>query len=161
LHGLRKDLQHPVSRRRIESRSRHRPSRSGPRPRRTGAAQAAAQQAPDAADVNFVLGQTLLASGRIPEGHLAMATALRLARANHPDYQISLINQLEHPRVIPELRSRRTSALCPVAVGNGRGFEDGHRLGILLERVERDFRARAKCEPCFTRVSVSLEEWSD
>lgn len=88
-----------------------------------------------------------------------MATALRLARANHPDYQISLINQLEHPRVIPELRSRRTSALCPV--GNGREFEEGHRLGILLERVERDFRARAKCEPCITRVSVSLEEWSD
>jgi hypothetical protein len=60
-------------------------------------AQAAAQQAPDAADVSFVLGQTLLASGRIPEGRQAMATALRLARANHPDYQTYLINQLEHP----------------------------------------------------------------
>jgi hypothetical protein len=60
-------------------------------------AQTAAQQAPDAADVNFVLGQTLLASGRIPEGRQAMATALRLARANHPDYQPYLIRQLEHP----------------------------------------------------------------
>jgi 4-amino-4-deoxy-L-arabinose transferase-like glycosyltransferase len=64
-------------------------------------AQTAAQQAPDAADVNFVLGQTLLASGRIPEGRQAMAAALRLARANHPDYQTYLIYQIEHPQGRP------------------------------------------------------------
>jgi 4-amino-4-deoxy-L-arabinose transferase-like glycosyltransferase len=58
-------------------------------------AQTAAQQAPEAADVHFVLGQTLLASGRIPEGHLAMATALRLALTNHPEYQWRLIDQLQ------------------------------------------------------------------
>ena len=60
-------------------------------------AQAAAQQAPDAADVNAVLGQILLASGHIPEGQQALATALHLAEANHPDYQKYLITQLQHP----------------------------------------------------------------
>jgi predicted Zn-dependent protease len=75
--------------------------RQGRLPDALALAQAAAQQAPDSADVNFVLGQTLLASGRIPEGHLAMATALRLARANHPEYQPYLIYQLEHPQGHP------------------------------------------------------------
>ena len=64
-------------------------------------AQTAVQQAPDHADINFVLGQTLLASGRIPEGKQAMATALRLARADHPDYQADMIRQLEHPQGHP------------------------------------------------------------
>ena len=71
--------------------------RQGHIPEALALAQTAAQQAPDAADANFILGQTLLASGRIPEGRQAMATALRLARANHPDYQTFLIDQLEHP----------------------------------------------------------------
>jgi 4-amino-4-deoxy-L-arabinose transferase-like glycosyltransferase len=75
--------------------------RQGRLPDALALAQTAAQQAPDAPDVNFVLGQTLLASGRIPEGQQAMATALRLARANHPDYQTYLINQLEHPQGHP------------------------------------------------------------
>ena len=75
--------------------------RQGRLPEALALAQTAAQQAPDAADVNFVLGQALLASGRIPEGRQAMATALRLARANHPDYQPYLINQLEHPPAHP------------------------------------------------------------
>jgi len=75
--------------------------RQGRLPQALALAQTAAQQAPDAADVNFVLGQTLLASGRIPEGQQAMATALRLARANHPDYQTYLISQLEHPQAHP------------------------------------------------------------
>ena len=70
--------------------------RQGRVPDALSLAQTAVQQAPDAADVNFILGQTLLASGRIPEGHQAMATALRLARANHPEYQPYLIDQLEH-----------------------------------------------------------------
>jgi 4-amino-4-deoxy-L-arabinose transferase-like glycosyltransferase len=69
--------------------------RQGRVPEALALAQTAAQQAPDAADVNFVLGQTLLASGRIPEGRQAMAAALRLARANHPDYQTYLIYQIE------------------------------------------------------------------
>ena len=75
--------------------------RQGRFPEALALAQTAAQQAPGAADVNFVLGQTLLASGRIPEGRQAMATALRLARANHPDYQTNLINQIEHPPTRP------------------------------------------------------------
>jgi hypothetical protein len=75
--------------------------RQGRLPDALSLAQTAARQAPEAADVNFVLGQTLLASGRIPEGQLAMATALRLARANHPDYQPYLIDQLEHPQGRP------------------------------------------------------------
>jgi len=75
--------------------------RQGRLPQALALAQAAAQQAPDAADVNFALGQTLLASGRIPEGQQAMATALRLAHANHPDYQTFLIDQLEHPQGHP------------------------------------------------------------
>ena len=75
--------------------------RQGRLPDALALAQTAAQQAPDAADVNFVLGQTLLASGRIPEGRQAMATALHLARANHPDYQTYLINQIEHPQGRP------------------------------------------------------------
>jgi hypothetical protein len=52
-------------------------------------------------ELNSVLGQTLLASGRIPEGQQAMAKALRLARANHPDYQTYLINQFEDPQTHP------------------------------------------------------------
>jgi tetratricopeptide (TPR) repeat protein len=75
--------------------------RQGRVPEALALAQTAAQQAPDAADVNFVLGQTLLASGRIPEGRQAIAAALRLARANHPDYQTYLISQIEHPQGHP------------------------------------------------------------
>jgi hypothetical protein len=75
--------------------------RQGRVPDALALAQTAAQQAPDHADVNFVLGQTLLASGRIPEGNQAMATALRLARADHPDFQADLIRQLEHPQGHP------------------------------------------------------------
>jgi hypothetical protein len=75
--------------------------RQGRIPEALALAQTAARQAPDQADVNFVLGQTLLASGRIPEGKQAMTTALRLARANHPDYQANLVRQLEHPQDHP------------------------------------------------------------
>jgi 4-amino-4-deoxy-L-arabinose transferase-like glycosyltransferase len=60
-------------------------------------AQAAAQQAPDAADVHAVLGQILLASGHVPEGRQALATALHLAESNHPEFQKYLITQLQHP----------------------------------------------------------------
>jgi hypothetical protein len=75
--------------------------RQGRLPEALALAQTAVQQAPDAADINFALGQTLLASGRILEGRQAMATALRLARANHPEYQPYLIDQLEHPQGHP------------------------------------------------------------
>ena len=60
-------------------------------------AQAAAQQAPDAADVNAVLGQILLLSDHIPEGRQALATALHLAESNHPEFQKYLIAQIQHP----------------------------------------------------------------
>ena len=75
--------------------------RQGRLPEALALAQTAAQQAPDAADVNFILGQAQLASGRIPEGRQALATALPLAYANHPDYQTLLINQIEHPQGHP------------------------------------------------------------
>jgi len=64
-------------------------------------AQTAAQQAPGSADVQATLGQMLLASGHIPEGQQAMASALSLAQANYPDYQKYLIDQIEHPAPHP------------------------------------------------------------
>ncbi|HXC96465.1 MAG TPA: phospholipid carrier-dependent glycosyltransferase [Edaphobacter sp.] len=54
-------------------------------------AQRAAQEAPDSAEVNHVLGQVLLASGRMEEAKQAAANAVRLARANHPEYQKDLL----------------------------------------------------------------------
>jgi hypothetical protein len=60
-------------------------------------AQTAANQAPNSAEINAVLGQALFASGKIPEGRQAMANALRLAQSNHPEYQKYLISQLQQP----------------------------------------------------------------
>jgi 4-amino-4-deoxy-L-arabinose transferase-like glycosyltransferase len=59
-------------------------------------ARTAASQAPSSAEVNAVLGQVLLASGQIDEGRRTMAAALHLAQTNHPEYQRSLLNQLQH-----------------------------------------------------------------
>jgi hypothetical protein len=58
-------------------------------------AQIAANQAPNSAEINAVLGQALFASGKIPEGRQAIANALRLAQSNHPEYQKYLISQLQ------------------------------------------------------------------
>ena len=60
-------------------------------------AQTALQQAPNSADVHAVLGQILLASGRLPEGRQAMAEALHLAQTNYPDFQKFLIEEIQHP----------------------------------------------------------------
>jgi thioredoxin-like negative regulator of GroEL len=60
-------------------------------------AQTAANQAPNSAEISAVLGQALFASGKVPEGRQAMANALRLAQSNHPEYQKSLISQLQQP----------------------------------------------------------------
>jgi hypothetical protein len=57
-------------------------------------AQSAAQEAPTSADVNAVLGQALLASNRIGEGHEAIATALHLAQTIHPEFQKALIENI-------------------------------------------------------------------
>lgn len=64
-------------------------------------AQTAAQQAPDSADVNFVLGQALFASGHAAEGRQAMANALRLAQTIQPEYQKYIVSMVEHPRQGP------------------------------------------------------------
>jgi 4-amino-4-deoxy-L-arabinose transferase-like glycosyltransferase len=58
-------------------------------------AQTAVQQAPDSAEVNAVLGQCLLASGRTAEGQQAIATAIHLAQTNHPEYQKHLVQSLQ------------------------------------------------------------------
>jgi len=60
-------------------------------------AQDAVQLAPDSAEVNAVLGQVLLASGRGEEAKQANARALRLAQTIHPDYQRNLIERLQKP----------------------------------------------------------------
>jgi hypothetical protein len=75
--------------------------RQGRLPQALTFAQTAAQQAPDAADVNAILGQVLLASGQVPAGQEALAKALHLAQTNHPEYQQSLISRLQHPPTHP------------------------------------------------------------
>jgi len=60
-------------------------------------AQAAAQRAPDSAEVNAVLGQALLASHHVPEGRQAIATTLQLAQTKHREYQKYLIAALQQP----------------------------------------------------------------
>jgi 4-amino-4-deoxy-L-arabinose transferase-like glycosyltransferase len=64
-------------------------------------AQTAVQQAPDSADVNTVLAEIFLASGRTAEGQQAIATALHLAQTNHPDYQKDLIDDLQQMQSHP------------------------------------------------------------
>jgi Tetratricopeptide repeat len=54
-------------------------------------AQRAAQEAPNSAEVNNVLARALLASGRTEEGKQAAANVVRLARADHPEYQRDLV----------------------------------------------------------------------
>ena len=75
--------------------------RQGRLPEALTFAQTAAQQAPDAADVNAILGQVLLASGQVSAGQQALANALHLAQTNHPEYQQSLISFLQRPPTRP------------------------------------------------------------
>ena len=64
-------------------------------------AMTAVEQFPQSADVQAVLGQTLLASGRPAEAQKALDEALRLARADQTGYQRPLIDQIEHPAQHP------------------------------------------------------------
>jgi 4-amino-4-deoxy-L-arabinose transferase-like glycosyltransferase len=64
-------------------------------------AKTAADQFPQSADVQAVLGQTLIASGQPAEGQKALGEALRLAHAVEPAYQQPLIDQIEHPAAHP------------------------------------------------------------
>lgn len=57
----------------------------------------AAKLAPDSAEIHAVRAQVLMAAGRKTEGQQALATAIRLARATHPDFQAQLIRYLDHP----------------------------------------------------------------
>jgi Dolichyl-phosphate-mannose-protein mannosyltransferase len=58
-------------------------------------AEEAASLAPDSAQIQAALGRTLMAAGRTEEAKQANATALRLAQAVHPEFQDSLIRQIE------------------------------------------------------------------
>ncbi len=58
-------------------------------------AQAAVQEAPDSAEIHATLGRILMAVGRTAEGQRELTTAVHLARTIHPDYQASLIRQIE------------------------------------------------------------------
>lgn len=58
-------------------------------------AQKAVLLAPDSAAVNAMLGRTLLAAGHTGEAQQANAKALRLAMAEHPEFQARLIRHLE------------------------------------------------------------------
>jgi hypothetical protein len=60
-------------------------------------AQSAVRLAPDSAEVHAALGQVLAAAGRTTEVQQEIATAIRLARATHPDFQAQLIRYLEKP----------------------------------------------------------------
>ncbi len=60
-------------------------------------AQSAVKLAPDSAEIQAALAQALMGEGRKTEGQQALATAIRLARATHPDFQAQLIRYLEHP----------------------------------------------------------------
>jgi hypothetical protein len=60
-------------------------------------AKTAASQYPNDADVQTVLAQTLFATGQTAEGQKALDEAVRLAQANHPEYQRFLLNEMLHP----------------------------------------------------------------
>ncbi len=60
-------------------------------------AQEAAKLAPDSANIQAQLGLILMQAGRNQEGQQVNATALRLARAVHPELQGDLIRMLENP----------------------------------------------------------------
>jgi len=66
-------------------------------PEAVALATTAAHQAPDSAEVNAVLGEVLLASGRAAEGQQAIANAIHLAQTIYPESQKYLVEELQHP----------------------------------------------------------------
>ncbi len=58
-------------------------------------AEEAARLAPDSAQIQAGLGRTLMAAGRTEEAKQTNATALRLAKTVHPEFQESLIQRLQ------------------------------------------------------------------
>jgi hypothetical protein len=71
--------------------------REGHIPQALALAQTAASQAPNSAEIDAILGQTLLASGQIPQGRQQIGKAIHLAQTDHPEYQKFLLSQLQHP----------------------------------------------------------------
>ena len=57
----------------------------------------AVKLAPDSANIQAGLGLTLIKAGQNQEGRQVNATALRLARSVHPEFQEKLIRLLETP----------------------------------------------------------------
>ena len=62
--------------------------------------QRAVQQAPDSAEVNGLLGQTLLAANRVTDGQQYIASAIHLAQIIHPEFQKSLLEKLQHLKIV-------------------------------------------------------------
>ena len=71
--------------------------RMGKLPAAYDLAHTAAQQAPTSADVQEAYGEIALASGHIPEGRQAFATALHLAQTDHPEFQQYVVDAIQHP----------------------------------------------------------------
>lgn len=71
--------------------------RMGRMPEAVAAARAAATLSPGSAAMQAVLGQALMASGRIPEGQQAIGNAIHLAQTIHPEYQQRMIRMLTQP----------------------------------------------------------------
>jgi thioredoxin-like negative regulator of GroEL len=57
----------------------------------------AVKLAPDSANIQAGLGLTLIEAGQKQEGQQVNATALRIARSVHPEFQEKLIRLLEKP----------------------------------------------------------------
>jgi hypothetical protein len=64
-------------------------------PEAVAQAEAAAQLAPDSADIQAALGQVLKAAGKTAEAQQANARALHLAQAVYPEFQQPLVHQLQ------------------------------------------------------------------
>ena len=70
-------------------------ARAGKMPEAVAEAQEGVKLAPDSADIQAGLGRALMAAGRTEEAQQANATALRIARSVHPEFQGPLIKRLE------------------------------------------------------------------
>jgi hypothetical protein len=68
-------------------------------------ARIAAQQAPDSAYVNTVLGQALLASNQVTEGRQVLTTAMQLAQTIHPDFQKPLVTTIRQSLVASGIKA--------------------------------------------------------
>ncbi|HEY0758244.1 MAG TPA: glycosyltransferase family 39 protein [Acidisarcina sp.] len=71
--------------------------RMGRMPEAIAAAQAAAKQAPDSAEIQAVLGQALMVSGQRAQAQQAFGSAIHLGQTIHPEFQKAFLSMLLHP----------------------------------------------------------------